>query len=106
MYKLAALTPYDGLNQNSPGDFMRWRELSLTYQASPSVASKIRARDLSITLSGRNLALWTRYVGTDPEVNAIGRTLGGGRDSNYLDSVDSFNLPLPRRVGLSVRLGY
>ena len=68
--------------------------------------AEIRARDLSITLSGRNLALWTKYISTDPEVNAIGRTLGGGRDSNYLDSVDAFNLPIPRRVGLSVRLGY
>jgi len=106
VYELAALTPYDGLNQNSPADFTRWRELSLTYTASPNVAAKIRARELSITLSGRNLALWTKYVGTDPEVNAIGRTLGGGRDSNYLDAVDAFNLPLPRRVGLSVRLGY
>jgi len=66
----------------------------------------VGARDLALTLSGRNIALWSKYVGTDPEVNAIGRTLGGGRDSNYLDAVDAFNLPIPRRVGISVSLGY
>lgn len=106
IYSLAALTPYDGLNQNSPADFVRWRELSITYTAPNQLAARVGARDLSLTLSGRNIALWSKYVGTDPEVNAIGRTLGGGRDSNYLDAVDAFNLPIPRRVGLSVRLGY
>jgi len=106
VYSLAALTPYDGLNQNSPADFVRWRELSITYTAPNRFAARVGARDLALTLSGRNIALWTKYVGTDPEVNAIGRTLGGGRDSNYLDAVDSFNLPIPRRVGLSIRLGY
>ena len=27
---MKALTPYDGLNQNENGDFLRWRELGLT----------------------------------------------------------------------------
>ena len=85
---------------------MRWRELSITYTAPNRFAARVGARDLALTLSGRNIALWSKYVGTDPEVNAIGRTLGGGRDSNYLDAVDAFNLPIPRRVGISVSLGY
>jgi TonB-dependent starch-binding outer membrane protein SusC len=107
--ELAALTPYDGLNQNQPGDFLRWRELSLTYQMSPNMASRIGARSMSISLTGRNIMLWTKYPGMDPEVNAIGRPNDDGNSSTdniYLDSVDAFGYPIPRRFSISVRLGY
>jgi TonB-dependent starch-binding outer membrane protein SusC len=103
-----ALSPYDGLNQNENGDFVRWRELSLTYSASPDFAARIGARDLAITFTGRNLVLWTKYSGTDPEINYIGRG-GAGSDqlgNNFGDSIDAFGFPVPRRFALSVRLGY
>jgi hypothetical protein len=115
--KYKALSPYDGLNQNEAGDFVRFRELSLTYTASPDFAARIGARDMSITFSGRNLALWTKYNGTDPELNFISRALtnaspgGSGTqqnsiDNNFGDAIDAFGYPLPRRFQLSVRLGY
>ena len=47
--------------------FTRLREVSLAYQLTPRVAELLRARGGSLTLSGRNLALWTNYGGTDPE---------------------------------------
>ena len=47
--------------------FTRLREVSLAYQLSPRMAQTLRARGGSLTLSGRNLALWTSYGGTDPE---------------------------------------
>lgn len=103
---LKALSPYDGLNQGEDGDFVRLREVSLTYTAPASMAAKVRAKDLAVTLSGRNLFLWTKYKGTDPEVNAIGRTDGGGRDSNFLDAVDAFGWPIARRFAVQVRLGF
>jgi hypothetical protein len=104
--KLKALSPYDGLNQGESGSMVRLREVSLTYTAPGSLAAKLGAKDLALTLSGRNLFLWTPYEGTDPEVNAIGRTAGGGRDNNFLDAVDAFGYPLARRVALQVRLGF
>ncbi|MGQ0648681.1 MAG: SusC/RagA family TonB-linked outer membrane protein [Gemmatimonadaceae bacterium] len=104
--KLKALSPYDGLNGSESGSMVRLRELSLTYTAPTSMAARIGAKDLALTLSGRNLFLWTPYEGTDPEVNAIGRTDGGGRDNNFLDAVDAFGYPLARRVALQVRLGF
>jgi hypothetical protein len=103
---LVALSPYDGVNQNGNGDFIRWRELSLTYDASNSLASKLGARDMSITLAARNLMLWTKYYGADPEVNLQGISNGGGIDNNFIDAIDAYNLPIPRRFSLSVRLGY
>ena len=47
--------------------FTRLREVSVAYQLSPRVAQTLGARGGSLTLSGRNLALWTSYGGTDPE---------------------------------------
>ena len=104
--KLKALSPYDGLNQGEDGSMVRMREISLTWTAPSSMAAKVGANDLALTLSGRNLFLWTPYTGTDPEVNAIGRTSGGGRDNNFLDAVDAFGYPLARRFALQVRLGF
>jgi TonB-dependent starch-binding outer membrane protein SusC len=106
-YKYKALSPYDGLNQNKSGDFVRWREVSVTYDAPTTLASKLRVRDLGITLSARNVALWTKYDGIDPEVNAIGPGANqGGVDTNFLDSVDAFNWPIPRRFQLAARFSF
>jgi len=47
--------------------FARLREISAAYQLSPRWAQLAGARGGSLTVSGRNLALWTPYGGTDPE---------------------------------------
>jgi TonB-linked SusC/RagA family outer membrane protein len=103
---LASLTPYQGLNEVSDGDFLRMRELSLTYTAPRALASRIGSRDVSITLTGRNLFLWTKYQGVDPEVTYTGNGGQAGIDENFVESIDAFGFPIPRRFGLSVRLGF
>jgi TonB-linked SusC/RagA family outer membrane protein len=51
------------------GDFIRFRELSLSYNAGNLRA--LRARSATLTLSARNLGvLWTKYTGVDPEAFA------------------------------------
>ncbi len=95
-----------GLHQHERGDFTRWRELALTYRASPELARRLRAGSMSVTLAGRNLWLWTKYSGLDPEANAIGRGTVGGIDGNFLDSIDAFGLPIPRRFVLTVNYGF
>jgi TonB-dependent starch-binding outer membrane protein SusC len=104
--KYKALSPYDGMNQNEHGDFVRWREISLTYQAPDKLAGRLGARDMSLSLTGRNLMLWTRYSGVDNETNVFGRSSTGGIDNNFGDAIEAFGFPIPRRVSLSVRLGY
>ncbi|CAA9325896.1 MAG: hypothetical protein AVDCRST_MAG40-1691 [uncultured Gemmatimonadaceae bacterium] len=107
---LKALSPYDGLNQNESGDFIRWRELGLTYTAPRGLASRIGASDLGITVAVRNLALFTKYSGVDPESNQAGRggNTGAGAtvNQNFAEAVDVFGMPLQRRFSLAVRLGY
>ena len=51
-----------------PGDFVRFRELSATYTLPASVAQRLRVAGSSISIGGKNLALWTKYDGYDPEV--------------------------------------
>ena len=56
------------------GDFLRFRELSLTYRVPESMAGRLfRGRALTATASVRNIGiLWTKYTGVDPE--AFGTT--------------------------------
>jgi len=54
-------------------DFIKLRELSLTYDAPAPWAARIGASSLSFTIAGRNLATWTKYTGLDPELNEAGQ---------------------------------
>jgi TonB-dependent starch-binding outer membrane protein SusC len=80
------------------GSFVRLQELSIGYTLGPALARHLRAQDASITLSGRNLGLWTNYTGPDPEVIA----------NNNLRTArtDFATLPPVRRWALNVRLQF
>lgn len=101
-----ALSPFSGLNAVKPADFVRWREISLTYNVPRRVAERLRIRSASVTVAARNLMLWTRYDGVDPELNAVGRGAGTLLDQNFLDSVEAFGLPVPRRFQIATRIGF
>ncbi len=56
----------DGFLQD--GGFTRLREASIEYTLPTTLAARLlKARSLSVVLSGRNLRLWTKYRGVDPE---------------------------------------
>ncbi|HEX8903832.1 MAG TPA: TonB-dependent receptor, partial [Longimicrobiaceae bacterium] len=80
------------------GDFIKLRDLSLTYVVPSRLLRNFRARTASITLAGHNLGLWTDYTGIDPEVNTAGNR-GFAR-------VDAYAAPMNRRITVSVNLGY
>lgn len=110
-YELKALSPYDGLNQNEKGDFLRWREVSLTYNVPIRWAEqKFGLRYLSLTMAARNLKLWTGYTGIDPELNQYGRGAFlsdlGGIEQNFGLGIDAFGFALPRRYTFTVRMGF
>lgn len=79
-------------------DFTKLREVSLTYDVPGTFTRFIGGRGASITLSGRNLAIWTDYEGVDPEVSSY-----GGR--NFV-RVDSYAAPAARRFSASINLQY
>jgi hypothetical protein len=106
--ELMGLAPFDGLNAVEEADFIRWREVSLTYDVPTEFAGWFGARSISLSLAGRNLVLWTKYSGADPEINSIGRGdtyLIGPLDRYYLLGVDAFGVPIPRQYVFTLRLG-
>ena len=48
--------------------FVRLAELSMTWVVPAAAARILKTGGLSLTLAGRNLGLWTKYSGFDPEV--------------------------------------
>ncbi|TVP48494.1 MAG: SusC/RagA family TonB-linked outer membrane protein [Gemmatimonadales bacterium] len=103
---LQALSPYDGLNEIHEADWLRLREVSLTYRAPAAWAERVGAANLSITAAGRNLALWTKFPGTDPELETAPGDGGGGVDSNFNVGTVGWGVPIPRRFSFTVRAGF
>jgi hypothetical protein len=80
------------------GDFIRFRELSLTFNAPERWANRyFRGRSLSVTGAMRNIGiLWTKYTGVDPE--AYGTT--GDAPSSFQAFAP------PRYMTLRLNLGF
>ena len=102
-----ALSPMSGMNGIHNADFMRWRELSLTYRVPSETVERFGARSLTLNAGVRNLKLWVNedYTGMDPEVNILGRC-NSGLDCNFLSSVEGWGIPIPRRLTFSARFGF
>ena len=104
--ELAALSPYDGLNEIHEADWLRLREVSLTYRAPFEWAERVGASSLSITAAGRNLGMWTKFPGTDPELDTAAGDGSGGLTSNFLVGTVGWGVPIPRRFTFSVRASF
>jgi TonB-linked SusC/RagA family outer membrane protein len=50
--------------------YTKLRELTVSFTAPREWASRARAREMRLTLAGRNLKTWSNYSGFDPEVNS------------------------------------
>ncbi|MCZ4408753.1 SusC/RagA family TonB-linked outer membrane protein [Cryomorphaceae bacterium 1068] len=75
-------------------NWVRMRDVSLTYNFSPAFLDKIGIERASLSLTARNLFLITNYTGIDPETS-----LGGG--SNAFGR-DYFNNPNTRSYGFNL----
>ncbi len=76
------------------GSFVKLREVALSYV----FGNFKKIRDITLSVSGRNLISWDNYKGYDPEVN-------GGGQSTILRGIDFGPVPIPRTysVGLSAK---
>jgi hypothetical protein len=70
-------------------DFTKLREVSLTYTLPNSLVSRLGISRLSVTAAGRNLAIWTRYSGADPDLNFNG--------ADTFTRSDYMSVPMMRR---------
>jgi hypothetical protein len=100
---LATINPFGGASTQAPFvetiSWVRLNELSLTYTLPQRMTAAMHARNASVSLMGRNLALWTKYRGADPEVNT--NAFGSGPSEADLGGV-----PQPREWSLRLNLGF
>ncbi len=75
--------------------FAKLREVRLGYTFPDRIWGKTPIRDLSISVVGRNLALWTNVPHIDPETSS---TSGG----TVIPGVESVALPSTRSIGLNL----
>jgi TonB-linked SusC/RagA family outer membrane protein len=77
------------------GSYVRLQQVSLSY----SIPLKtIGLESLQLSVIGRNLALWTKYTGVDPQANLTGPTNGQG--------LDYFNNPSVKTWIFSIAVNY
>ncbi|MDP2956766.1 MAG: TonB-dependent receptor, partial [Longimicrobiales bacterium] len=88
-----------------PADFLKLRELSLTYQVPSSVAERLRFKSAAVTVSARNLWMWTKYVfdeeglaSQDPEVNFD--------VASRFNRTDYASIPMLRTFSASLRFSF
>jgi TonB-linked SusC/RagA family outer membrane protein len=82
-----------------PGDFVRLRELAVTVAIPSGWSRRLGIESSSIAVGGRNLALWTRYDGWDPEVIGV-------IDPATPFLGDVFTTPQARRVFARLSVSY
>ena len=84
--------------------FTRLRELSATIDLPDQVARTMRVSGASLTISGRNLGLWTKFRG-DPEVLGTGPGSAGTQFTQFFNA-ELFTLPPTRRWSARVNLQF
>ncbi|HMF70601.1 MAG TPA: hypothetical protein VK616_03960, partial [Flavitalea sp.] len=72
-------------------NFVRIQDLSLGYDFSKSMITKIRLQNLRVFLSAKNLYTFTDWLGSDPEVGAT--------------SSSEF-YPMPRAITVGINVGF
>lgn len=84
------------------GSFVKLRELTLSYDVPASMLVNVpglSARTMRMNVSGRNLVMWTKYNGFDPEMNNGGALLPAR-------FVDLAQWPPTRNFFFSVDIGF
>ncbi|WP_052258672.1 TonB-dependent receptor [Sphingobacterium sp. T2] len=74
------------------GDYLSFREVTLSYRLPTSIAQKARMEGMTFSLTGQNLHYWTKNTLFSAESGSVGQ--GGG------------GYPLPRTVIFGLQLTF
>ena len=91
------------------GTFVKLRELSASYTLDMPVVRRYFRDGIELTLSGRNLYVWTDYSGYDPEINLFGTNAGGIGSVQTTAADRGFDFggyPIPRVWSMSARFAF
>lgn len=81
------------------GDFIKLRNLSLSYNLPRNVLDKVKISNARVYVSGQNLAMFTKYPGPDPEVSSNGTSSSGqGSDRNTVANA--------RTITVGINIGF
>jgi TonB-dependent SusC/RagA subfamily outer membrane receptor len=80
-------------------DYLALREVGLTFQLPDRWTSRAALRHTSLRLSSRNVYLWTKFPGVDPQLTWRGNVSVGG-------SADFDSQPIPRIFLLTLRTSF
>jgi TonB-dependent starch-binding outer membrane protein SusC len=85
------------------GSYVKLREINLSYNMPASILQRAPIarsfKSLRFSLTGRNLAVWSDYWGSDPEFNNFS-------NSNTIRVIDLAGYPPSRSYFFSIELGY
>ena len=91
------------------GTFVKLREVSANYTLNHPVVRRYFRDGVDLTLSGRNLFVWTDYSGYDPEINLFGTNAGGLGSVQTTAADRGFDFggyPIPRVWSLTARFTF
>jgi TonB-dependent SusC/RagA subfamily outer membrane receptor len=91
------------------GTFVKLRELAASYTVDAPAVRRYFRDGVDLTLSGRNLYVWTKYSGYDPEINLFGTNAGGIGSVQTTAADRGFDFggyPIPRTWSLSARFTF
>lgn len=72
------------------GSFLRLNNVTLGYSLPEKLISKIGLSKFRVFATGRNLAIWTKYSGYDPEVNSSSNPFTPGLDRSSFPRARSY----------------
>lgn len=72
------------------GSFLRLNNLTLGYSLPDKLISKVGLSKFRVFATGRNLAIWTKYSGYDPEVNSSSNPFTPGLDRSSFPRARSY----------------
>jgi TonB-linked SusC/RagA family outer membrane protein len=98
-YRYGNFSAGDIRGYTDDGTYVKLREISVSYDAPKSWADVAKARSMRFSLSGRNLAMWSKYWSYDPEFSNFG-------NSNFNRFIDLAPYPSTKQFFLSIDLGY
>lgn len=80
------------------GSYIRLREIAISYSLPTKWLRQTPVKGFSVGISGRNLLLFTKYSGIDPETNLSGTSNSLGRDY--------FNMPNTKGVEFNIQVNF
>jgi TonB-dependent starch-binding outer membrane protein SusC len=91
------------------GTFIKLRELAASYLVDWEPIRRVFKSGVDLTLSGRNLWVWTDYSGYDPEINLFGTNAGGLGSVQTTAADRGFDFggyPIPRVWSITARITF